>query len=147
MFRAVKNLHRKTEKHLSVHDSEGKTIVSPNEVYQTITNYFSDHFHKSDTEPIFMRNKNEKLKIPITKAEVTSAVSGMTNNRAPGHDNISVELIKYAPEEIHEEISHILTEAVEQQIDIGANTGLLVPLENPESPCQVQPKIFVRSYC
>ena len=44
----------------------------------------------------------------ITAEEVTKAVQKMANNKAPGEDNINVELIKYAPKEIHKEISNIL---------------------------------------
>ena len=32
----------------------------------------------------------------------------MANNKAPGKDNINIELIKYTPEEVHQEIRKIL---------------------------------------
>ena len=41
----------------------------------------------------------------ITAKDVTKAVQKMANNKAPRKDNINVELIKYAPEEFHQEIS------------------------------------------
>ncbi len=58
----------------------------------------------------------------------------MTNNRAPGFDNISVELMKYAPRSIHKEVSEVLTEAIEQHINIDTGKGMIAPLEKPAKP-------------
>ena len=44
----------------------------------------------------------------MTAKEVKTAVWKMANNKAPGKDNINVELIKYAPAEIYKEIVNIL---------------------------------------
>ena len=49
----------------------------------------------------------------ITPEETTKAVQQMFNNKAPGKDNINVELIKYQLRELHQEISNILNEIFE----------------------------------
>ena len=43
-----------------------------------------------------------------------TAVWKMNSNKAPGKDNISVELVKYTPEEIYKEISNILNRIYER---------------------------------
>ena len=52
----------------------------------------------------------------------------MANNKAPGKDNINIELIKYAPEEVHQEIWKILngiSETNNEEVKLG--TGVLLP--------------------
>ena len=39
---------------------------------------------------------------------MTKADQELANNKSPGKDNITVELIKYVPEEVHQKISKIL---------------------------------------
>ncbi|MEE8289617.1 MAG: reverse transcriptase domain-containing protein [Nitrosomonadaceae bacterium] len=135
MFTAVKNLHRRSEKTLSVHDNEGKSVTSPNAVCEIITEHFSNHFHKHDTPPIdFYTIVHSKMTHPISTEEVRQAVSRMSNNRAPGFDNISVKLIKYAPDDILTEISRVLTDAIETNKDIDTGIGLIAPLEKPAKP-------------
>ena len=136
MFTAVKNINRKAQKDLSVHDSEGKIVTTPNEVHKLITEHFNNHFNKENTNAItpFIGDP-KKMKRPITKEEVQTATKTMTNNRAPGFDNISVELIKYAPTEIYNEISEILTEAIEtHKHNIDTGKGQITPLEKPQKP-------------
>ena len=65
----------------------------------------------------------------ITTKEVTKAVQKMANNKAPGKDNTNVELIKYAREEVHQEISKILNgifETNNEEVKLG--TGVLLSL-------------------
>lgn len=44
----------------------------------------------------------------ITVKYVTKADQELANNKSPRKDNITVELIKYVPEEVHQKISKIL---------------------------------------
>ena len=62
-----------------------------------------------------------------------TAVWKMTNNKAPGKDNINVELIKYASEEIYKEIANILNRIYERNdtgVELG--TGILLPFQKPK---------------
>ena len=57
----------------------------------------------------------------------------MTHNKAPSKDNINVELIKYAPEEIYKEIANILNGIYERNYTgIKLGTGILLPLQKPK---------------
>ena len=57
----------------------------------------------------------------------------MTNNKAPGKDNINVELIKYAPEKIYKEFVNILNGIYERNdTGIKLGTGTLLPLRKPK---------------
>ena len=65
----------------------------------------------------------------ITAKEKTKVVQKMANNKAPGKHNINIELIKYAPEESHEEISKILNgifDTNNEEAKLG--TGVLLSL-------------------
>ena len=44
----------------------------------------------------------------ITVKYVTKVDQELANNKSPGKDSITVELIKYVPEEVHLKISKIL---------------------------------------
>ena len=75
----------------------------------------------------------KRLNNMITTKEVTKAVQKMANNKAPGKDNINLEVIKYTPEEVHQEISKILNgifETNNEEIKLG--TGVLLPLPKPK---------------
>ena len=52
----------------------------------------------------------------------------MSNQKAPGRDNISIELIKYAPENIHEELAESINSIFEIHNPIEMGIGILVPL-------------------
>ena len=50
----------------------------------------------------------------------------MANNKATGKDNISVELLKYAPDIVHEKIKTFLNNLFEFHQDIKTGTSELV---------------------
>ena len=65
---------------------------------------------------------------------MTKEVQKMINNKAPGKGNINIEVIKYAPEKIHQEISKILNgtfETKNEELKLGP--GVLLPLPKPKS--------------
>ena len=44
---------------------------------------------------------------PFTANEIRKAIAKMKPNKSPGCDEIPVELIKYAPDKIHEQMAKI----------------------------------------
>ena len=105
MFKAAKALHMKHQKIQFVHDDQERCVSKPQEVQKIIERHFMKHFNKENINHIktFITGA-KRLKRKITAKEVKTAVWKMTNNKAPGKDNINVELIKYAPEETYKEI-------------------------------------------
>ena len=70
------------------------------------------------------------LNKPITREEVTKIINTTMNNKAPGKDNISVELLKYAPS-VHNKIAEILNNMFEKHSEIDTGSAILVPLQKP----------------
>ena len=57
----------------------------------------------------------------------------MANNKAPAKDNINVKLLKYAPEEMYEEIANIMNGIYERNdTSIKLGTGILLPIPKPK---------------
>ena len=52
------------------------------------------------------------MQSPFTAIEVTKAVHHMKKNKSPGKDQVSVELIKYGPIQVHQITADIYNEAV-----------------------------------
>ena len=69
----------------------------------------------------------------LTLEVVTKAVQQMSSNKAPSKGRISIELIKYAPRQLHQEISNILNEIFEnndEETKLGI--GVLLPIPKPK---------------
>ena len=133
MFKAAKALHMKHQKIQFVHHDQERCVSQTQEVHKIIEQHFMKHFNKENTNHIkkFITGA-KRLNRKITAKEVKSAVWKMTNNKAPGKDNISVELIKYAPEKIYKEFVNILNGIYERNdTGIKLGTGILPPRQKP----------------
>ena len=111
-----------------MHEGQERCVSQPKE------KHFKDHFKKDNTGPIetfvILPKRQNNM---ITAKDVTKAVQKMANNKAPRKDNINVELIKYAPEEFHQEISKILNGIFatnNEELKLG--TGVLLPFQKPK---------------
>ena len=94
MFRATKSLHTKRKQIQFVHDEKGKSVSNPQEIYETISKYFKNQFNKPNQNIVNKFSTLAKqLKRPITAAEVKRAIRRMSNNKAPGKDDIYIEMI------------------------------------------------------
>ena len=134
MFKAANVLHVKHQKVQFVHDDQQRCVSQPQEIQKIIEQHFMKHFNKENINHIkkFITGA-KRLKGKITAKEVKTAVWKMTNNKAPGKDNINVGLIKCAPEEIYKEIANILNGIYERnETGIKLGTGILLPLQKPK---------------
>ena len=135
MFKSVKHLNSQKFENPYILDDTGKSITNEKKMYEIIRNHFSQHFY-NDSHKTLQQFSGEprKLQNEIKAKEVTTAVSKMSNNKTGGHDQITVEMIKYAPLEIHIEIANTLNNIFEHHIDTEIGKGILLPLPKPPKP-------------
>ena len=109
----MRNLNRmKIKSPLLVIDDKSQTLTA-NDQEQTeiIARYFRKQFHKNakpqeQINPMQMSN-------PFTCEEVKNAIKKQKNNRSPGNDGITVEMLKYAPDKIYEIMAEIYNSIAE----------------------------------
>ena len=69
---------------------------------------------------------------PFTANEIRKAIAKMKPNKSPGCDEIPVELIKYAPDRINEQIAKMYNNMAETgDIPKEVTYGILKPLQKP----------------
>ena len=62
--------------------------------------------------------------------EVENAIKKLKNNKSPGSDNLSAEMLKNSPSVIHEYIAEIFNEMVNiDKYPSEVKDGLLIPLQ------------------
>ena len=111
MFAAIRALKRKPYENPFVNDENGKRIVQADEIARVVESHFKNHFFKPE--------------------EVKRSVKSLKNGRACGHDNINVELLKYAPDKVIEIITRALNQIFEEHKDLDLRRGVLMALPKP----------------
>ena len=130
MFKAVKNLKRKEFENPTVHDKEGRCVTEPNQMYKIVNEHFKGQFYDKDAASIQrFEGPPRSLNDPISTNEITKTVNTMSNNKAA--NGIVSELIKYAPQIVHEKTANILNKLFEEHQDIDTGSGTLIPLQKP----------------
>ena len=131
MFSVVKNLKRmKPQKPLLIKTKGGLSTSDEKEQ----ANIIAEHFKK-----IFFKNAETYPNItpvpmsqPFTKEEVKEAVKGMKNGKSPGIDEVNVELIKYATQEIYSKIADIYNSIASTGLyPKELTSGIITPLQKP----------------
>ena len=111
-----------------------KKITNPQDIYEAIREHFKQHFNDATVSEMEAFNGiPKKLNKPFTQDEIRSSIKTLSNNRAPGFDNITCELIKYGTEELAAITSHILNNIFEKhntEVEIGR--GVLIALLKPK---------------
>ena len=129
-------MERRTFNNPVVTDAQGKQITSPAAMYNVIHQHFNNHFFDPNQQEIApFIGKASPLEVPITTEEVQQAARKLNNNCAPGIDNISAELIKYGPRELHEEIRSVLNDSLQNHQDLDLGSGIMVTLQKPGKTC------------
>ena len=135
-FKAVKKLRqpqKTSSSNVTIHDENGKNIVNENEKYSAVKEHFRKQFYNEneiEVEPF--QGEARPLNQKITKDEVSRAAMKMSNNKAAGEDGIANEMIKYGPEELHQEIANILNEIFEtHRNELNTGESVLLPIPKP----------------
>ena len=130
MFQAVKNIKNLTPKTKLLIQTENGLTANEVEQANIIATYFKSQFYKN-AEPL-PQIPPTPMTIPFTSKEVQNAVKSLKNNKSPGNDEIIVELIKYAPTEIHEMIASIYNDmAGKGECPKEMTQGLLCAIQKP----------------
>ncbi len=75
------------------------------------------------------------MNVPFTAEEIKKAASKLRSGKSTGCDNLPAELVKAAPEELHQEIANILNIVAETgNYPKELKHGLLLPLPKPKKP-------------
>ena len=131
----MNSLKRKKYENPYIHDTNGKNLTNPTDIYNTIRQHFNNHFNDPNIQNLTpFEGQPRKLNNKITTEEVTSNIKRLNNNRAAGNDRISIELVKYAPNEVHNLISNIINESFQYHQELAVGNGILVALQKPGKP-------------
>ena len=111
MYEAVKKIkHLRPPQKLLMKGKRGLT-TNPAEQSKIIAEYFKETFYKNKQPRTIIPPTG--MTIPFTAAEIRKAIAKMKPNESPGCDEIPVELIKYEPDKIHEQIAKIYNNMAE----------------------------------
>ena len=86
---------------------KGKNSLTTNPAEQSkiIAECFKETFYKNKQPRAII--PTTRMTISLTANEIRKAIAKMKPNKSPGCDEIPVELIKYAPDKIHEQMAKI----------------------------------------
>ena len=101
MYKSVKILQQKSFINPYVYDENKQCITKPSEIYKVIPalrGHFEKHFNDDDVSSLNQFDGQlRKLNKEISIEEVTASISKLNNNKTPGIDNLSAEMVKYGP--------------------------------------------------
>ena len=116
-------------------DSSGKLVINPNQTLEIVADFFKEKFQNKDLASIAsFQGIPRKLNKPFTSEEVRKSLESLKNNRAPGGDEISGELLKYGTQLLHKSIANILNRVFEEHETININSGELIAIPKPGKP-------------
>ena len=132
MYEATKTLYKSERKeNMFVYDKEGKCITNEKKVNGLIKEHFSQSLYDDKIPEVqSFRGEPRALNEPITAQEVSTVINHLSNNKAPGEDQIQVEMIKYGPPMLIQNICRILNEIFEKHFDqVNINKSILIPAQ------------------
>ena len=79
---------------------------NPQEIYKIVENHFKNHFQKENI-PKFLPHVGvpKPLQKRITANEIIDATKNMSSNKTAANITPIIELVKYAPHIVHEQIA------------------------------------------
>ena len=131
-YDAVKALKkRKAKAKIKVFNKDGNLTNSEKDQIKIITDIFKETFKIPNTDKLKhyppCPNPNK-----FTTEEITKLAKRLKNGKKPGIDDVYPELVKYAPENVHEIIAEILNTGVESENYLKVlKIGILTPLQKP----------------
>ena len=132
-FAALKEVQReRKQENLVVEDKNKKIAATEEEQVKIVSEYFKKMLAPEGKESNILEFPPHKMVTPFTADEITKAAKKLKNGKRPGPDNVELELIKYAPTELHKEIATIFNKVAETGEPVTELVlGLLRPLQKP----------------
>ena len=131
-YQVNRQLQNKTPKQpIFVKDEDGSVPATTEAKAEIIKKHFKKALAPEDMKENIKSYTPTELKTPITTQEITKAVKSMKNGKSCGEDGIYVELIKYAPIILHDNIKEILNNLHSGETPTELITGLLAALQKP----------------
>ena len=147
MYDAVKKIkHRRPpQKHLI--KGKNSLTANPGEKSNIIVEYFKERSYKNKQPRTII--PLTRMTIPFTANEIRKGIAKMKPNKSPECDKIPVELIKYVPGRIHEQIVKIYNNMAQIGDITKVTHGILKPLQKPNKakgpPSNLKPIILLSS--
>ena len=132
-FAALKEIQSERKQgNLVVEDKYKKIAATEEEQVKIVSVYFKKMLASGEKESNILEFPPHKMVTLCTADEITKAAIKLKNGKSPGPDNLELELIKYAPIELHKEIATIFNKVAETgEPVIELVLGLLRPLQKP----------------
>ena len=132
MFKATRLLYQKQFENPTVEDQEGKLASNPNDILDIVSSHFKSKFEDEKVEEITpFEGEPKPLKNPITPEEVRKSFNSLSNNKAPGEDQIHAELLKYGTPLLDQTITDIFNTTFSKHENLDINTGVLIAIQKP----------------
>ena len=132
MFKAVRKLHQKPFEIPTIHNDKDKIVTSPQGIHKIIQHHFKNHFHKEDVTEMERHICEPKpLTQIITTEEIVKVLTKLSNQKYPGKDNIPFEVLKNAPNVVHQQILMIMNNTFSEGEPYDFGTGILFTLPKP----------------
>ena len=121
---------KKPKKTLKVTNSKNQILTSEKDQVAEITTYFKTIFEKDYIEETYYPPC--KIDQPFTAEEIEKSIRKLKNNKSAGPDNMVAETLKYAPNEVMEEIAKIFNISTESEDFANIlREGILTPIQKP----------------
>ena len=135
-YRVIREINKSKPKPTLVVKNKENSYVS-NEIDQAeeIKKHFKNALAPLENPPENKTYPPCRINNPFTAREIRKNVNRMKNRKSPGPDNVNVELIKYAPESVHQEIADIYNQITESNnFPDELKLGILTPIPKPGKP-------------
>ena len=95
-----------------------------------VREHLEEHFYNKEITSIKPYDgQPRKLNKEISIEKVTVSINKLNNNKAPGFDNISAEMVKYSLVALFKAIKKLFNEAFEKEQKFELSAGILVSLQ------------------
>ena len=136
MFRVIKEIqHQKPKIPLLIKTETGGFTINEKEQAEIITAHFKKQFSKNTQVLNKIHSQSTAMNQPFTAEEIKSAIRSLRNNRSAGDDQIKAEMLKSAPDILHQLLADIYDNISEkEQHPPELTLGIITPIQKPGKP-------------